>query len=188
MEWKTDLTPEEIKKLQPWMWALNTSNPNAPPLWNFIVPLFFTPLTVYLFLRFTSFVQPTSMSETARDWIVYALVSTLAGFTALPFVPLLKRYIYGRDKQNMMPKIGLRKEQVVKVTFLTVMHFLSSALTAWLFLGWTSRGWIMDDWWTKTWVMALASLPGLLPTLLTVIAKIKLVSTIRAKKRAEGFA
>ncbi|RYZ79656.1 MAG: hypothetical protein EOP04_27335 [Proteobacteria bacterium] len=187
MNWQHDLTQSELKVIKPWMWALNKANPNMPPIWSLIMPYMFAPLIVYLFFRFSGNVQPSTWTELIQAWLIYTAALTASTVFALPFIHVLKIYVYGKVKGNMMPRIGLRQEQVLKGTFFVFIHILTSGFTALVLLGCSGRGWTWEDWWPKTWIMALASLPSLIPPAFTLIAKVKLVTLLRQKKRLTNF-
>lgn len=186
MSWIENLPDDEKRAIRSWSWALHKSNPNALPLWAFWVPILFTPLTVFLFLRLNGEADPT-LVQLLRDCGLFALLSLAAGVLPLPLTPLIKRYVYGPDSKTMLPRIGIWQERFVKFLFMALSNVLSSGVAAVFFMGWSGRSWAseLSMIWQLTWTMSVASLPSMMPSFLVLIAKVKLVGLTRAMKRRE---
>jgi hypothetical protein len=190
MSWIEKLPPEDKAALWRWRWAFNRSNPNSLPLWSIFAPLLFCPLIVDLFLRMNDQEQASSLTKLLLDWGLYTVISLAAGFVVLPLTPLIRRYVYGSTQGSMMPRIGIWHECFVKFLYMAFAHVLGSGITAVLFMKWSGRGWPSEAaiFWRWIWTMSLVSLPALIPGALVLVAKIKLVSMTRARKRREQAA
>ncbi|WP_132318351.1 hypothetical protein [Pseudobacteriovorax antillogorgiicola] len=185
MDWIESFSTEDQAKIRRWLWALNKSDPQRLPRWFFPATLMLGPLAILLFDYLSGRELRTSVGLITDDFLIFTGSQVLASVVAILGVPFLRLYIYGSVRHPGLPIISPRSETLAKITFGLFNHVLAAiALLAGLQFfshrsfdpSFSSR--VLDTVW-----MAIALTPTLIPTAVTLSAKIKLVKVSRLRAR-----